>query len=33
MKRMMDKLPKHTFFMDPTCYRMAHPVYSMKDAD
>ena len=33
MKNMMNKLPKHKFFMDPKSYRMAHPVYSMKDIE
>jgi len=33
MKRMMDKLPKHKFVMDPKSYRMAHPVYALQDIE
>jgi hypothetical protein len=33
MKKMMDKLPKHKFILDPKSYRMAHPVYSLKDIE
>jgi threonyl-tRNA synthetase len=33
MKKMMDKLPKHKFVMDPKSYRMAHPIYALKDIE
>jgi len=33
MKNMMDKLPKHKFVMDPKSYRMAHPIYALKDIE
>ena len=26
-----DKLPKHKYLLDPKSYRLAHPVYSIKD--
>lgn len=33
MSRWIDKLPKHRFVLDPRSYRMAHPVYCMKDIE
>lgn len=30
---LIDKLPKHTFVMNPKSYRMAHPVYQQKDIE
>ena len=32
-KSLLDKLPKHKMVLDPKSYRMAHPVYAMKDLD
>lgn len=26
-----DKLPKHKYILDPKSYRLAHPIYSIKD--
>lgn len=28
-----EKLPRHTFVMNPASYRMAHPVYQLKDIE
>jgi threonyl-tRNA synthetase len=30
---LIEKLPKHTFVLNPKSYRMAHPVYSQKDVE
>lgn len=30
---MFDKMPKHKMLLDPKSYRMAHPVYAMKDLE
>lgn len=32
-KSLLDKLPKHKMVLDPKSYRMAHPVYAMKDLE
>jgi len=32
-KSIIDKLPKHKVVLNPKSYRMAHPVYSQKDAE
>lgn len=32
-KNLFDKLPKHQFVMNPKSYRMAHPVYQLKDIE
>ena len=31
MSRLVDKLPKHMFMVNPKSYRMAHPVYKLQD--
>ena len=30
---LFDKLPKHKFVLNPKSYRMAHPVYQLKDIE
>jgi len=32
-KKLLEKLPKHKMLLDPKCYRMAHPVYSLHDIE
>ena len=32
-KSLLDKLPKHKMVLNPKSYRMAHPIYAMKDLD
>jgi hypothetical protein len=32
-KRLLDRLPKHKVVLNPTSYRMAHPVYAMKEIE
>eukprot|EP00347_Sterkiella_histriomuscorum_P010591 403375688 len=32
-KKWMEQLPKHKMVLDPKSYRMAHPVYSMRDIE
>merc|ERR1711865_816030 len=30
---LLDKLPKHKMVLNPKSYRMAHPIYAMKDLE
>lgn len=32
-KKLIETLPKHKMIMDPKSYRMAHPVYKMRDIE
>lgn len=32
-KKLLEQLPKHKMILDPKSYRMAHPVYSLKDIE
>jgi hypothetical protein len=29
----MDRMPKHKILLDPTSYRMAHPIYAKEDLE
>ena len=33
MNSFVEKLPKHKLIMNPTSYRMAHPVYKLQDIE
>lgn len=33
LKKLSERLPKHKIVIDPKSYRMAHPVYTSKDAE
>lgn len=32
-KKLMDRMPKHRVLLNPTSYRMAHPIYEKRDLE